>query len=606
MTKKNDLLKGLFILIVIALYYIINYPLISFDYVYRDATIYFPLDHGYDIKYLLYSSPQYQWLWSLARIFGAYLEFIISQFIFTEKDLDLFKNIAFFINISSGAVLFLYLNYFKINFYFKILIVFSIFLLPGFLYINHVSTISSHVTVLLSMLSGYLISVSIIKKKIIQLTIGVLLYTCAITSHTPFSFLILIFPFLYNIYYEGDYKTKVNFNIKFIFFFFISLILFFVLRKFLIDDIYNFLHQDYLEDYKFFKNTHHLYALDLTKLNLNLIFSKIYLLIFYWIPINFNLWNIYTSNTICILIILFILRNLIKNNINKFNKKKILNSFNLKALINIIYYLKSNTLKKLRDIYFYSKNKDILKKNTFLYLNLFYYGIPISLWFLISTTLISHRSLISTTVFFCIFILYYVSKLIKNNYKSYFYIIFLIIISINAFQINFYNAKNNSLEFHFIKNALTKIDEKVSHIHLILPVNNGKGFNNKKSIFEEFNRNSSITWQEYSRFFNMVAKSTKSKYIFTDCYTKIEEKDNYHAIDLQFPYEWDLQKCTKELNENEILLTWSFPFSVYHMNKNLSYYSKYVDMRETSKDEFLNYISWKNTMIVNYNDLYNF
>ena len=53
----------------------------------------------YQILTLL--KPAHQWLWSLARIFGAYLEFLISQFVFTEKDLDLFKNIAFCINISS-------------------------------------------------------------------------------------------------------------------------------------------------------------------------------------------------------------------------------------------------------------------------------------------------------------------------------------------------------------------------------------------------------------------------------------------------------------------------------------------------------------------------
>lgn len=309
MIKKIEFLKVLFTLFIIVLYYLINYPLISFDYVYRDATVYFPLDYGYDIKYLLYSSPQYQWLWSLARIFGAYLEFLISQFVFTEKDLDLFKNIAFCINISSGAVLIFYLNNFKINFYYKILIVFSIFLLPGFLYINHISTISSHVTVLLTMISGFLISSSIIKNKIIPLIFGILFYICAITSHTPFSFLILIFPFFFNIYDNGSYKNKVNFNKKFILFFIISIILFFILRKFLIEDIYNFFHQDYLEDYKFFKNTHHLYSLELTKVNLKLIFYKIYLVFLYWIPINLNLWNIYTSHIFFIVIIIFMLRN---------------------------------------------------------------------------------------------------------------------------------------------------------------------------------------------------------------------------------------------------------------------------------------------------------
>ena len=60
--------------LIILIIFIANFSSLYFEQAYRNNTIYFPVDYGYDIKNNPFSQAEYAWGWSNGRWLGAIIE----------------------------------------------------------------------------------------------------------------------------------------------------------------------------------------------------------------------------------------------------------------------------------------------------------------------------------------------------------------------------------------------------------------------------------------------------------------------------------------------------------------------------------------------------
>ena len=137
--KNNKLLFFFaFFLLFLLWFYSINLGSILFETVYRDNTIYFPVDYNYqNLKENPFSQVQYDWGWSNARWFGALLEsFFTFKKINTLQDLQNSKIIGIFINCLAAIIFFYFAHKINQDVFLNLVVSLGIFSLPAFLYWN--------------------------------------------------------------------------------------------------------------------------------------------------------------------------------------------------------------------------------------------------------------------------------------------------------------------------------------------------------------------------------------------------------------------------------------------------------------------------------------
>jgi hypothetical protein len=425
--------------------------------------------------------------------------------------------------------------------------------------------INSQLTLILIMISGYILFNKNIFTKKINLAIAIGLFFLAASNYTPAIFLIAIYPVSYFFFFNNNsQETKKQF-LKYLFFIILNLFLFYIFKTFLISVLYDLLHLKFLNIYSFFKNEHQQYSTELI-INLNVIkntFYKIYLIFTQWIINDLNIWNIYPNFLTTFLSIIFFI----------FFQKKLLNNY----------------------------------KKKYFYYSLILYILPMIIWLPFKTNLITYRGSIGTTSIVVILFFYIIFDLNKKVFLSskIFLIFILTVIILNSSFNQYQNTKNASLEFVYIKESLQKIGSGKNHIHIILP-EVGYSYTGLTSINEEFNRPSVLSWQEMSRYINSVFVSINGswsdvKIIVDDCKTTADKLNDKKFIyyNIEFPSKWDVTQCLKKLKANSILITWSYPYSLNQ--KKLRFRQRYADLSEGMLINNINISS--NTLIIDMNDL---
>ena len=272
-----------------------------------------------------------------------------------------------------------------------------------------------------------------------------------------------------------------------------------------------------------------------------------------WLINDLNLWNIYGSKLLGILVFLIIYKCYLVKNFKK-NKAEIL-------LIFIIYI------------------------------------VPIIIWMPFQTTLTSYRGTIGTqSIIFLI--LSHITLNIKNVNFRYFYALVLFATTLSTYNC-YVNTKNAFLEFNFVKSKLVKINEETKHIHVIQP-KVGTGFLGNRSIELEFNRPSNLTWQETTRYLNAayISLNKNREVYFHDCETTVVLNKNKVVYNMGFPTEWDIEKCVNDLPLDNILVTWEHPHD-FDQSK-LHFMSRY---NELHKGISLNKTKYKSTLLIDFNEL---
>ena len=546
---------------------IVNFSCLYFEYVYRNQTIYFPVSYGFStLKDNPFSMVEYLWGWSNGRWFGALVEsYIFFPLINSLFDLKISTFIGIFFTSICSIIFFKFLVKSELNKFENLSISIGIFTLPGFLYFNFIGTINSQLTLILVMISGYILFDKNIFTKKINLATAIGLFFLAASNYTPAIFIITIYPVSYFFFFNNNsQETKKQF-FKYLFFIILNLFLFYIFKTFLISVLYDLLHLKFLNIYSFFKNEHQQYSTELI-INLYAIkntFYKIYLIFTQWIINDLNIWNIYPNFLTTFLSIIFFL----------FFQKKLLNNY----------------------------------KKKYFYYSLILYILPIIIWLPFKTNLITYRGSIGTASIVVILFFYIIFDLNKKVFLSskIFLIFILTVIILNSTFNQYQNTKNASLEFVYIKESLQKIESGKNHIHIVLP-EVGYSYTGLISINEEFNRPSVLSWQEMSRYINSVFVGINGswsdvKIIVDDCKTtagKLNDK-KFIYYNIEFPSKWDVAQCLKKLKANSILITWSYPYSLNQ--KKLRFRQRYADLSEGMLINNINISS--NTLIIDMNDL---
>ena len=546
---------------------VINFSCLYFEYVYRNQTIYFPVSYGFStLKDNPFSQAEYLWGWSNGRWFGALLEsYIFFPLINSLFDLKISTFIGIFFTSICSIIFFKFLLKSELNKIENLSISIGIFTLPGFLYFNFMGAINSQLTLILTMISGYILFDKNIFTKKINLATAIGLFFLAASNYTPAIFLIAIYPVSYFFFFNNNsQETKKQF-FKYLFFIILNLFLFYIFKTFLISVLYDLLHFKFLNIYSFFKNEHQQYSTELI-INLYAIkntFYKIYLIFTQWIINDLNIWNIYPNFLTTFLSIIFFL----------FFQKKLLNNY----------------------------------KKKYFYYSLILYLLPIIIWLPFKTNLITYRGSIGTASIVVILFFYIIFDLNKKVFLSskIFLIFILTVIILNSSFNQYQNTKNASLEFVYIKESLQKIESGKNHIHIILP-EVGYSYTGLTSINEEFNRPSVLSWQEMSRYINSAFVGINGswsdvKIIVDDCKTTVGKLNDKKFIyyNIEFPSKWDIPQCLKKLKANSILITWSYPYSLDQ--KKLRFRQRYTDLSEGMLINNINISS--NTLIIDMNDL---
>ena len=538
--------------LIILIIFIANFSSLYFEQAYRNNTIYFPVDYGYNVKDNPFSQAEYLWGWSNGRWLGAIIE---SEFFFKHinslKDLQLSRLIGVILTSLSAYIFYLFiLNVNNKNYCFKrALLSGLLFILPGFLYFNFMGAINSQLTVFLVILTGYLFYKT--SSIFLYILLFIIFFLC-LSNYTPISLLILVFP-AYFVLQQIKLDEKVYILKKYLIFVVFSFIFFYIFKTFLLEIFYNIYHGNfYSSEYPFFKNEHPQYK---TEFNLSLkhYLKKIFIYFNVWLINDLNLWNIYSSKLIGFVIFLIIYKYYLLKNFKK-NKTEIL-------IIFIIYI------------------------------------IPIIIWMPFQTTLVPYRGIIGTQIIIFI-ILSHITLNIKNRNFRYFYALVLVAMTVSTYN-SYINAKGAFLEFNFVKSKLLKINEKTKHIHIIQP-KVGTGFLGNRSIELEFNRPSNLTWQETTRYLNAAYISLKKnrKIYFHDCETTVVINKNKVVYNMKFPTMWDIEKCINDLPLNNILVTWEHPHQFDQSN--LNFMSRY---NELHKGMSLDKTKHKSTLFIDFNEL---
>jgi len=567
--KKNFINQSNFIYycLIFFITLFINFSCLYFEYVYRNQTIYFPVSYGFStLKDNPFSQAEYLWGWSNGRWFGALVEsYIFFPLINSLFDLKISTFIGIFFTSICSIIFFKFLLKSELNKFENLSISIGIFTLPGFLYFNFMGAINSQLTLILIMISGYILFNKNIFTKKINLAIAIGLFFLAASNYTPAIFLIAIYPVSYFFFFNNNSQENKKQFFKYLFFIILNLFLFYIFKTFLISVLYDLLHLKFLNIYSFFKNEHQQYSTELI-INLYAIkntFYKIYLIFTQWIINDLNIWNIYPNFLTTFLSIIFFL----------FFQKKLLNNY----------------------------------KKKYFYYSLILYILPIIIWLPFKTNLITYRGSIGTASIVVILFFYIIFDLNKKVFLSskIFLIFILTVIILNSTFNQYQNTKNASLEFVYIKESLQKIESGKNHIHIVLP-EVGYSYTGLISINEEFNRPSVLSWQEMSRYINSVFVSINGswsdvKIIVDDCKTTAgtlnDKKFIYYNI--EFPSKWDVAQCLKKLKANSILITWSYPYSLNQ--KKLRFRQRYADLSEGMLINNINITS--NTLIIDMNDL---
>ena len=587
--KNNKLLFFFaFFLLFLLWVYSINLGSILFETVYRDNTIYFPVDYNYqNLKENPFSQVQYDWGWSNARWFGALLEsFFTFKKINTLQDLQNSKIIGIFINCLAAIIFFYFAHKINQDVFLNLVVSLGIFSLPAFLYWNFMGGFNQQFTLILVMVLGY--SLCKTNNKILILFLYLVSFLC-LSSYSPLIFFILIYPSYILLFDRYDkYNKKLIFK-KFFFFIIISCFSFLIFKTFFVETLYNFFHKDLLQIYPYIENTHPNYNTntDFTSQAIILIFFKIFLFITLWFKSDLNLWNIYMSwlPLIILIIILFFMKR--KNNIEFFKVSNDENDFSIR-------FIKKNILN--------------IKYKQVMYVFILYL-LPVLAWLPLGSTLVVYRATVSTAAILYLFYIYILCEVAFPNFKK-FLLFFLLLLSFSlSFHSSYQNAKNANIEFKFVKNKLSNEENEINHIHIVQP-EVGYGYNGYPSINEEFNRPSMLTWQENSRYINSAIKEiNKVNYIPHDCYTKVYDLDGYKfpIYKVAFPTKWDLNYCINNLKDNWVLVTFSHPHKYVNDGINnhshLKRRSRYQDLTFGLDIKALKNYELEKTLIIDLNEI---
>ena len=590
MRNKNNKILFFFSYFVLFIiwFYSINLGTILFETVYRDNTIYFPVDYNYlNLKDNPFSQVQYDWGWSNARWFGAILEsFFTYKKINSLQDLQTSKLFGIFINCLSAMIFFYFTEKINRDTFLNITVSLGIFSLPAFLYWNFLGGFNQHFTLVVVMMLGYMLFRT--ENKILIFFLFLISFLC-LSSYTPLIFLILIYP-SYIILFDknNNYNKKLIFR-KFFFFIIVSCLSFLIFKTFFVETIYDFFHKDLLEIYPYFENTHPNYNTntDFTSQAVILIFFKLFLYITIWFKSDLNLWNIYISwlPLIILFAILFFIKRKNKTKFLKISNDD--NNFTIQVLKNNLFGVK-------------------FKQSMYV---LILYLLPVLAWLPLGSTLIVYRATVSTAAMLYLFYIYIICEEAFPNIKKYFLFILLAVSFLFSFQSSFQNAKNASIEFEYVKKKLFEVEKEINHIHIVHP-EVGYGYNGYPSINEEFNRPSMLTWQENSRYINSAIKEiNKINYIPHDCYTKVYDLDGYKfpIYKVAFPTKWDLNYCINNLKDNWVLVTFSHPHKYVNDGINnhshLKRRSRYQDLTFGLDIKKLKNHELEKTLIIDLNEI---
>jgi hypothetical protein len=585
-----------FIFILLSLcFFFINYGNLVFDYSYRNNTIYFPIDYDFaNLKENPFSQAEYDWGWSNARWLGAIIESkIIYPNINSIYQLKIAKIIGIVINIVSSFIFFIFLKKINVSAYKSFVISVGIFTLPGFLYFNHIGTLTSHITYLFVIITGYFLYFCQSFKIYFILLI---LFLLCISIYSPAIFIILIFPASAILISEKNEKI-INDTIifkKFFYFIVAGLLIFYVFKTFFIKSFYEMYHgKEIVEFYNFFTNEHINYNTN-TKFTgqfIILVLFKIFLFFTDWLKSDFNFWNIYASWLPVLLVAIL-----------------------------YIYLLKKNNIK----FFFFNNNENLLSininKNSFkrlfvrkVFLGFGIYLIPVVFWLPFQTTLTVFRNTFSTSAVVLLLLIFIINNLFKDKINIFIFTSIFLISTVFSFINVYNNARSSFLEFDFAKNELNKINKNTKHIHVIHP-KVGFSYLGFKSFNEEFNRPSILTWQENSRYINSAliesSISKVRKVNLHDCETKAynNNKLSFPYYKIAFPTQWDLGKCLRDLKKNWILITFSHPHT-YVDNKinnqsHLDRRSRYSDLTKGLNLETLTKEVKDITLFIDFNKIY--
>ena len=590
MNKKIHINEAFFIICSFGIwFFVVNFGSVYFETAFRDNTIYFPLNYGFEnIKENPFSQVQYDWSWSNARWFNALLE---SHFLFKHinslQDLHIAKFIGIILNIISAIIFYCFSRNINSNKLLNITIALGIFSLPGFIYWNFLGGLNQHITFLMVTITGYILAKS--NNKFIIFFCYLLFFICA-SSYTPLIFLILIFPVYIILFDENNLYNKKKTFYKFAYFLILSCIIFFIFKTFLIEYFYNLIHEDILNIYPFFENTHKNYNTNTSFSGqaLVLLVFKIFLYLTIWLKSDFNFWNIYASWIPVLIFLILIVFLYKKRKLMLFNYKNSIETFEI--IINKSLFSNTN-IKKI----FYV---------------LILYLLPILAWLPLGSTLIVYRVTASTSAIIFMTLIFILERFDEKKYFKLCLYFLLLSAFVFSSHNSFYNAKNSYLEFNFVASKLKNINKNTKHIHVIQPIV-GLGYTGLTSVNEEFNRPNLLTWQENSRFLNAALSTVKnSKFLLDDCETRVYEDKNYNfpIYKNSFPSNWDIANCIKNLEKNFVLVTYSHPHKYVdnQLNNHSHLYrrSRYTDLTKgLDLNENKNFVS-TNTIIIDLNEIH--
>lgn len=595
--KKNinqTYIYSFIFILLTAWFFFINYGNVIFDYSYRHNTIYFPVDYNLaNLKKNPFSQAEYDWGWSNARWLGAIIESeVIYPNINNIYQLKIAKIIGISINIFCSFIFFHFLRKINISNYKSFIVSASIFSLPGFLYFNHIGAITSHITYLFAVITGYFLYFSQSFKMYILLLI---IFLMSLSIYSPIIFIILIFPASAILFSEKNVELIDDVKVfkKFFYFVITSLIIFFFFKTFLLKLLYEIYHnKEILEYYIFFENDHINYNTntDFTGKFIILVLFKIFLFFTVWLKSDFNFWNIYSFWLPVLLFLIFYIYFLKKNKIRFIFLNNEKNLFS----INIDKYSFRNSL----------------NKKFFLTLGLYLF--PVLMWLPFETTLIVYRNTSGTSAIALLLLMFIINNLYKKKINTFIFGSIFLVSTIISFSNVYFNAKSSFLEFNFAKNELKKINQDTKHIHVIQP-KVGFSYLGFKSLNEEFNRPSILTWQENSRYINSALRDTSiprvKEIVLHDCKTKAHNinKLNFPYYKIEFPNKWDIEKCLQGLKKNWILITFSHPHA-YVDNKinnhsHLDRRSRYSDLVKGLNLETLSKEIKDVTIVIDFNKI---